>query len=187
MYSRARLRPPMMAVAWSKTASLRWFLRFADRGEMNYAYEMAMDFFGRQKLRARCERLLDRAYQANACTVELCEAYREVTGEYVAQACWYSLVIEADYRTGLLELRGHNGSANQPPTRFTRNYQVVARNHDEIVDYEGRGLATILVSEAFQATRAAGKRIVAVCALVASYLDKHRDFEQFLRDAVHTG
>jgi uncharacterized protein len=45
--------------------------------------------------------------------------------------------------------------------------------------YEGRGLATILVSE-------------------ASYLDKHRDFddvadpvtgetEQFLREAVHTG
>ena len=72
-------------------------------------------------------------------------------------------------------------------------------HHTEVDDsYEGRGLATILVSEALQATRAAGKRIVAVCALVASYLDKHRDFddivdpvtcetEQFLRAAVHPG
>jgi len=64
--------------------------------------------------------------------------------------------------------------------------------------YEGRGLATILVGEALQATRAAGKRVVAVCTLVAGYLDKHRDFDdivdpitdetqQFLRDAVRTG
>jgi hypothetical protein len=72
-------------------------------------------------------------------------------------------------------------------------------HHTEVDDsHEGRGLATILVSEALQATRAAGKRIVAVCALVASYLDKHRDLddivdpvtdvtEQLLRKAVHTG
>ncbi len=72
-------------------------------------------------------------------------------------------------------------------------------HHTEVDDsYEGRGLATILVSEALQATRAAGKHIVAVCALVASYLDKHHDFddivdpvtgdtEQFFREAVHTG
>ncbi len=108
--------------------------RYVDRGELSYAFEMAMDFFGRQKLRTRCERLLGRAYEANACTVELCEAYREATGEYVAQAFWYSLVIEADYRLGLLELRARNGSSRPPPTRFTRNYQVVARNHDDTVD-----------------------------------------------------
>jgi predicted GNAT family acetyltransferase len=72
-------------------------------------------------------------------------------------------------------------------------------HHTEVDDsHEGRGLATILVSEALQATRAAGQRIVAVCALVASYLDKHRDLddivdpvtdetEQFLRKTVHTG
>ena len=72
-------------------------------------------------------------------------------------------------------------------------------HHTEVDDsYAGRGLATILVSEALQQTRAAGKRIVAVCELVASYLVKHRDFddivdpvtgetEQFVRAAVHTG
>jgi uncharacterized protein len=72
-------------------------------------------------------------------------------------------------------------------------------HHTEVDDsHEGRGLATILVSEAVQATRAAGKRIVAICALVASYLDKHHDLddivdpvtdetEQFVRNAVHTG
>ena len=72
-------------------------------------------------------------------------------------------------------------------------------HHTEVDgSYEGRGLATILVGEALQATRAAGQRIVAVCALVASYLDKHHDFDDIvdpvtgetdrvLRTAVHTG
>lgn len=72
-------------------------------------------------------------------------------------------------------------------------------HHTEVDDsYEGRGLATILVGEALQATRAAGRRIVPVCALVAGYLDKHHEFddivdpvtedtERLLRNAVQTG
>ena len=54
-------------------------------------------------------------------------------------------------------------------------------HHTEVDDsYEGRGLATILVSEALQATRDAGKRIVAVCPTggelprQASRLRRHR-------------
>ena len=40
----------------------------------------------------------------------------------------------------------------------------------------GRGLATILIGEALQATRDAGLRIVAVCPMVAAYVKKHPEF-----------
>lgn len=43
-------------------------------------------------------------------------------------------------------------------------------------EFEGRGLATILVSEALQATRADGKRIVPVCKLVANFVEKHDEY-----------
>jgi predicted GNAT family acetyltransferase len=49
--------------------------------------------------------------------------------------------------------------------------------HTEVGDeFEGRGLATILIGEALQATRDAGLRIVAVCPMVAAYVDKHDEF-----------
>ena len=50
--------------------------------------------------------------------------------------------------------------------------------HTEVADdFEGRGLATILVDEALRATKADGLRIVAVCPLVANYLEKHNEFD----------
>ena len=50
--------------------------------------------------------------------------------------------------------------------------------HTEVADeFEGRGLATILVNEALQATRDAGLRIVAVCPLVAAFVKKHHEFD----------
>jgi len=53
--------------------------------------------------------------------------------------------------------------------------------HTEVLDeFGGRGLATILVGEALQATRDAGLRIVAVCPMVAGYVEKHHE----LADAV---
>jgi uncharacterized protein len=49
--------------------------------------------------------------------------------------------------------------------------------HTEIDDrFGGRGLANILVGEALQATRADGKRVVAVCPMVAAFLTKHPEF-----------
>lgn len=49
--------------------------------------------------------------------------------------------------------------------------------HTEVADaFNGRGLGTMLVGEALQATRDAGLRIVAVCSMVAAYLDKHPEF-----------
>jgi uncharacterized protein len=49
--------------------------------------------------------------------------------------------------------------------------------HTEVDDdFEGRGLATILVGEALSTTRDAGLRIVPVCDLVAAHIDKHAEF-----------
>lgn len=106
---------------------------FGDRAELMYALEMAMDFFARHKLRPRCAELVERAYAENACTVELCEAYREAWGQFVRRAYWYSIVVEADYRTGLHEVRHRAAERRGRFTRFARDYQVVARNHDEAI------------------------------------------------------
>ena len=42
--------------------------------------------------------------------------------------------------------------------------------------FGGRGLANILVGEALEATRADGKRVVAVCPMVAAFIKKHPEF-----------
>lgn len=48
--------------------------------------------------------------------------------------------------------------------------------HTEVDDdFEGRGLATILVADALNTTKDAGLRIVPVCELVAGYVDKHAE------------
>jgi predicted GNAT family acetyltransferase len=43
-------------------------------------------------------------------------------------------------------------------------------------EFGGRGLATILVEQALDATRADGKRIVPVCSMVANVIEKHPEF-----------
>lgn len=53
--------------------------------------------------------------------------------------------------------------------------------HTEVDDaFGGRGLATILVGEALEATRAGGLRIVPVCEMVAGYIDKHPEFKDLV-------
>ncbi|WOC13993.1 GNAT family N-acetyltransferase [Gordonia sp. MP11Mi] len=48
--------------------------------------------------------------------------------------------------------------------------------HTELDDqFSGRGLSSTLVREALADTRGAGQRVVAVCPLVAHYVDKHAD------------
>jgi uncharacterized protein len=46
--------------------------------------------------------------------------------------------------------------------------------------FEGRGLATILVDEALEATRADGKRVVPVCPMVAAFIKKHPQFRDLV-------
>lgn len=49
--------------------------------------------------------------------------------------------------------------------------------HTEVDEaFGGRGLATILVTEALNDVRAQGKRIVGVCPMVAAFLKKHPEY-----------
>ncbi|HUH68894.1 MAG TPA: GNAT family N-acetyltransferase [Mycobacterium sp.] len=53
--------------------------------------------------------------------------------------------------------------------------------HTEVDEsFQGRGLATILVDEAIKSTKADGLRIVAVCPMVAAFLDKHKEFDDIV-------
>lgn len=108
---------------------------FQEEGERTYAYEMAMDFFSRHGKRRQCEALFRRAYADNACTVELCEAYREVTGTYMEKAYWFSLMVEADYRKGLAEVWERGDERPRKFKRFVRDYQIVARDRDDAVGH----------------------------------------------------
>ncbi|MCV7352630.1 GNAT family N-acetyltransferase [Mycobacterium parmense] len=50
--------------------------------------------------------------------------------------------------------------------------------HTEIdSSFGGRGLATILVEEALNESRAEGKRIVPVCSMIGTVLKKHPEFD----------
>ena len=49
--------------------------------------------------------------------------------------------------------------------------------HTEVDErFGGRGLATILVAEALERTRADGKRVVPVCPMVAAFIKRHPEF-----------
>lgn len=53
--------------------------------------------------------------------------------------------------------------------------------HTEVDEkFAGRGLASKLIAAALADTRAAGKRIVAICPFVAAYVDKHEDYDDIL-------
>lgn len=79
--------------------------------------------------------------------------------------------------------------------RFIINYHGQKAGFTEYVDHEGqrifphteidkefggRGLATVLVGEALETTRAAGLRIVPVCSMVAHYIEEHPEFNDIV-------
>lgn len=79
--------------------------------------------------------------------------------------------------------------------RFTISVDGQQAGYTEFVDHEGqrifphtvvddefsgRGLATILVREALEATRDAGLRIVPVCSMVAGFLEKNHEFDDIV-------
>lgn len=101
----------------------------ADAEELQYALQMALEFFSRQGARGRCMQLFRRAYAANACGIEICEAYRRISGERVDDATRYSVRIEADLREGLV-LAPRRVSSGRP-RRYGRVVHVVARDRDE--------------------------------------------------------
>lgn len=109
-------------------------LRVAETGdshEMAYAVEMAMDFASRHGMVQRCDQLFEIAYRHNVCTADLCDAYREATGQRLKKAAWFSIMVEADYRPGLDEVTEPGEPDDQRPERFQRNYQFIARDRDD--------------------------------------------------------
>lgn len=58
-----------------------------------------------------------------------------------------------------------------------REGQRVFYHTESKEEFAGRGLASLLVNEALEATRAEGLRIVPVCPLVAAHVKKHREFD----------
>lgn len=102
-------------------------------GDRVFALELAMDYFVRHNARTRCEELIRTAYEENACTVEICESYRELVGRRVKRAAWFSLVLEGDWRPGLSQVYERGAPRDGPFTRFIRNFQVIACDRDEAV------------------------------------------------------
>jgi predicted GNAT family acetyltransferase len=80
----------------------------------------------------------------------------------------YTIAVEGN-RVGKAEFRDRDGRRVFTHTEVDKNY-------------EGRGLATILIAEALQETRAAGLRIVAKCPMVAAYVDKHDEYSDIVDD-----
>lgn len=117
--------------AWEQYRDALSRARADDGDELAYALEMAMDFAARHGMKAECRRLFRDAYSANACTMELCEPYRELFGEALDKGAWFSITVEADYRGGLNEVLDGEAPEGAAPTRFLRAYQVVARDRDD--------------------------------------------------------
>ncbi|KAA0098837.1 N-acetyltransferase [Mycolicibacterium sp. P1-18] len=66
-------------------------------------------------------------------------------------------------------------------TRFVERADQRVFVHTEVEPaFGGRGLATVLIAQAFAATRADGRRIVALCPMVAAYVKKHHDFDDLV-------
>jgi uncharacterized protein len=66
-------------------------------------------------------------------------------------------------------------------TRFVERDDRRVFVHTEVEPaFGGRGLATVLIARALAATRADGRRIVALCPMVAAYLKKHHDFDDLV-------
>jgi tetratricopeptide (TPR) repeat protein len=104
-----------------------------DADDLGYALEMAMDFAARHRLADRCEELFALAYASNVCSVELCEAYREAVGPPLESGAWYSAMVEADYRPGLVEVPDRDQPSDARFSRYLRNYQVVAADRDDAI------------------------------------------------------
>ncbi|MGD9622155.1 MAG: GNAT family N-acetyltransferase [Mycolicibacterium sp.] len=61
-----------------------------------------------------------------------------------------------------------------------RDGQRIFSHTEVIVAFQGRGLATILVRHALEATRDAGLKVVPRCWMVAEFIDKNPEFADLL-------
>ncbi len=105
--------------------------RGEEHNEHVYALEMAMDYFARCKDTARCKALLIEAYASNACTVELCEAFRKLSGAHLEHGAWFSILVEADVREAMIDPPQRQALSGRRCRRYVRNLQVIAKDHDD--------------------------------------------------------
>jgi predicted GNAT family acetyltransferase len=82
--------------------------------------------------------------------------------EVSAEADRFSISVDGK-KAGFTEFIDHDGQRIFPHTEVDK-------------EFGGRGLATILIAEALDATRAAGLRIVPVCSMVASFVEKKPEY-----------
>ena len=88
------------------------------------------------------------------------------TTTVTAEADRFTISVEGK-QVGLADFSDRNGQRSFFHTETTPAFQ-------------GRGLATILISEALAATRDAGLRIAAPCSAVADYLAKHSEYDDIV-------
>ena len=96
--------------------------------ELVYTYETAMDFCAEHKMHGEAEELLPRAYRADACSVDFCQAYRELTGEALERAYWLSVMIRI--KGSLREAGECDTGRSEDRSGAERNFQVIARDRD---------------------------------------------------------
>ncbi|MGB3302492.1 GNAT family N-acetyltransferase [Gordonia sp. (in: high G+C Gram-positive bacteria)] len=71
------------------------------------------------------------------------------------------------------ELAGFTEFVDKGPQRIFPHTELDER-------FSGRGLSSILVSQALADTRTAGQRVVPVCPLVARWVSKHDEFDDIV-------
>jgi len=84
--------------------------------------------------------------------------------DVTAEADRFSISVDGQ-RAGFTEFIDHDGRRIFPHTEIDKQFG-------------GRGLATILIRGALEATRDAGLRIVPVCSMVAGYVEKHPEYAE---------
>ncbi|MCG3127673.1 MAG: hypothetical protein CHACPFDD_02540 [Phycisphaerae bacterium] len=85
------------------------------RDSLAYAIEQAMEFCVTHQKRKEGEALMKRAYARDACTVELCAAYRELNGRFLDQGYWYNVMIEIDRKSHAVERPPEGGNNGKLP------------------------------------------------------------------------
>lgn len=61
---------------------------------------------------------------------------------------------------------------------YSRRGQVLALNHAEVpLQFEGRGLGSQLVAGTLALIRSRGEQVIARCAFVVAYMQRHPEFD----------
>jgi Flp pilus assembly protein TadD len=105
----------------------------ADRDEMAYTVNAAIEFCIDHRMTREAKRLFQHAYRHDACTVDVCESYREALNDRLDDGYWFSIMVETDLSPAFVQ-----DDAPRPGRRHLRNYQIIAQDRDDAVDQLGR-------------------------------------------------